>query len=459
LEFRLTPRRLALAAAAILIGCLYFADLSGMGLVSKDEPRYADIARAMAHTGDWILPRLWGAPWFEKPPLLYWLSAIGFSARLGPEAAPRLPVAVLSVAFLVFFWARLRRIWNERVATFATGMLATSVGWLAYSHVAVTDLPLSALFTVTVLFWIEGATGCAAVALGCAVLAKSLVPLVLFVSVLAVDLPARKQWLRAKPFLIFLAVALPWHIAASIRGGYEWFRVLFLEQQFGRYFTPERQHVQPWWYYAPVLLLLLFPWFPLIPLALRSRKDRGAKILLAVCGFGFVFFSASLNKLPGYILPLVPALCVLMALGLDRLPEAARLPALAALLLGALPLAAAVVPPALATRLGAVALPWNQLTPWLVAAAIISVVLIFIPRTFVFPSAFALAAAGFLWFQFAVFPAIDQLASARPVWLKTHPECALESDRGLAFGLNYYAERALPPCGILNPARTPLDSR
>jgi 4-amino-4-deoxy-L-arabinose transferase-like glycosyltransferase len=459
LEFRLTPRRLALAAAAFLIGCLYFADLSGMGLVSKDEPRYADIARAMARTGDWILPRLWGAPWFEKPPLLYWLSAIGFSARLGPEAAPRLPVAVLSVAFLFYFWSRLRRIWNEKVATLAAGMLATSVGWLAYSHVAVTDLPLSAWFTAAVLFWIEGALGCAAVALGCAVLAKSLVPLVLFVPVLAVDLPARKQWLRAKPFLIFLAVVLPWHIAAYIRGGYEWFRVLFVEQQFGRYFTPERQHVQPWWYYAPVLLLLLFPWFPLMPLALRSRKDRGAKILLAVSGFGFVFFSASLNKLPGYILPLVPALCVLMALGLDRLAEAARLPALAVLLLGALPLAAAVVPAALATRLGAVALPWNQSTPWLVAAAIIAVILVFIARSFVFPSAFALAACGFLWFQFAVFPAIDQLASARPVWLKTHPDCAPESDRGLAYGLNYYAERALPPCGILNPARTPLDSR
>jgi len=459
LEFRLTPRRVALAAAAILIGCLYFANLSGTGLVSKDEPRYADIARAMARTGDWILPKLWGEPWFEKPPLLYWLGALGFSARLGPELAPRLPVAVLSIAFLAFFWSRLRRIWNERVANFAVGMLATSAGWLAYSHVAVTDLPLAALFTAAVLFWIEGSTGWAAAALGCAVLAKSLVPLILFVSVLAVDFSRRKEWLRPKPFLIFFAVALPWHIVAYIRGGYEWFRVLFLEQQFGRYFTPERQHVQPWWYYVPVLLLLLFPWFTLMPLALRGQRDRGAKILLAVCGFGFVFFSSGLNKLPGYVLPLVPALCALIALGLDRAAEASRLVVLVVLLLGALPFAAAVVPQALGTKLSAVALPWRQLVPWLVAAAIISVILFFLPRNLAFPAAFGLAACGFLWFQFAVFPAIDQLASARPVWLKTHPNCAPESDRGLEYGLNYYAGRALPPCGILNPARALLDSR
>jgi len=129
------------------------------------------------------------------------------------------------------------------------------------------------------------------------------------------------------------------------------------------------------------------------------------------------------------------------------------------LLLGAFPFAAAIVPAALATRLGAVALPWIQFAPWLVTAAAASVILFFLPRNYVFPAAFALAAAGFLWFQFAVFPAIDQLASARPLWLKTHPNCAPESDRGLAYGLNYYAERALPPCGILNPARAPLDTR
>jgi hypothetical protein len=99
------------------------------------------------------------------------------------------------------------------------------------------------------------------------------------------------------------------------------------------------------------------------------------------------------------------------------------------------------------------------LIPWLAAAAAASAILFLLPRRVVLPAAFTLVGVAFLWFQVAVFPAIDQLASARPVWLKTHPNCAPESDRGLEYGLDYYAEKALPPCGILNPARTPFAPR
>ncbi len=122
-----------------------------MGMVGPDEPRYADVGRAMAQGGDWITPHLWGQPWFEKPALLYWMTATGFKLGLGPDLAPRLPVALLSVAFLAFFWWRLRIEWGVRTASYATAMLATSAGWLTYSHVAVTDLPLAAFFSAAVL--------------------------------------------------------------------------------------------------------------------------------------------------------------------------------------------------------------------------------------------------------------------------------------------------------------------
>src|SRR5580698_729643 len=128
-----------------------------MGMVQPDEPRYADIGRAMAQSGDWITPRLWGQPWFEKPALLYWMTATGFRLGLGPDLAPRLPVALLSLLFLAFFWVRLDVEFGRRAASFATAMLATSAGWLAYSHVAVTDLPMAAFFSAAVflsLGWI-----------------------------------------------------------------------------------------------------------------------------------------------------------------------------------------------------------------------------------------------------------------------------------------------------------------
>jgi 4-amino-4-deoxy-L-arabinose transferase-like glycosyltransferase len=63
------------AAAALLIYFLFFFGLTSVGLVGPDEPRYASIAREMARSGDWLTPRLWGEPWFEKPPLLYWMGA------------------------------------------------------------------------------------------------------------------------------------------------------------------------------------------------------------------------------------------------------------------------------------------------------------------------------------------------------------------------------------------------
>src|SRR3954451_2647739 len=98
---RSAPRVWWLAVPLAFI--IYLFNLTATGLLGPDEPRYAFIARAMAQSGDWITPRLWSVPWFEKPALLYWMQATAF--RLGPPAdlAPRLPVAVLAVAFLIFY--------------------------------------------------------------------------------------------------------------------------------------------------------------------------------------------------------------------------------------------------------------------------------------------------------------------------------------------------------------------
>src|SRR6185437_11309216 len=128
--------------ALALVAALYFYGITNVGMLSTDEPRYAAVGREMAQTGDWITPRLWGKPWFEKPPLLYWMTATATLAGFSPDAAPRVPVALTAVVFLAFFYFRLRALFDERAALFAAAMLATSAGWLAYGFVAVTDLPM-----------------------------------------------------------------------------------------------------------------------------------------------------------------------------------------------------------------------------------------------------------------------------------------------------------------------------
>ena len=230
-------RRAAALAAMGLFAALYLADLTGMGLVSKDEPRYADIGRAMARSGDWITPRLWGHPWFEKPPLLYWTIGAAFKLQTDPDLAPRLPIALLSLAFLCFFFMRLRNLWDTRVAVCATAILATSAGWLAFSHIAVTDLPLAAFFSAAVLVCLDpaGSLTLAAVFLALAVLTKSLVPLVLFAPVLFLNYRSLLNRKSLPALAVFAAVALPWYILCTLRNGNEMARVLFLEQQFGRF--------------------------------------------------------------------------------------------------------------------------------------------------------------------------------------------------------------------------------
>src|SRR5215469_1000680 len=137
--------------AAPLACFLYFYHLNASGLVGPDEPRYAAVAREMARSGDWVTPRLWGEPWFEKPPLLYWMAAVGFRFGLGPELAPRLPVAILAVAFLSFYWWVLRREFGCAAAWFSTLILGTCAGWIGFSQIGVTDLPLAATFSAAML--------------------------------------------------------------------------------------------------------------------------------------------------------------------------------------------------------------------------------------------------------------------------------------------------------------------
>ncbi len=458
-----TRRALLWTLAAVSVIALYLTGLTRMGMYSTDEPRYADIGRTMARSGDWITPRLWGSePFFEKPALLYWMTATGFKLGLGTDLAPRLPVALLSVGFLIFFWWRLSHLFDEAIATHATAVLATTGGWLAYSHVAVTDLPLSALFTAAVLLSLDGHKAppqrvAAAIALGLAVLAKSIPPLVLFLPVLIADRQNWRRWFASWPIAVFLTIALPWHVIATLRNGPSFPYVLFIEQQFGRFFNNSRQHEQRWWFYIPVFLVLLFPWFVLLPVALRRiKEDPRLRALASIVILGLVFFSASVNKLPGYVLPLVPATCILIAAGLARSPRPERWLIAPIALLGLLPVAAAILPDIAASSLRATPIPWSSGTIWLLAATTVGFVAAFGLRSRAFLLTSLLAVAAFFSLEISVFPALDKAASARPIWSANRPECAPILARGMLYGLYYYSGGKLPDCAIVDKNAVPF---
>jgi 4-amino-4-deoxy-L-arabinose transferase-like glycosyltransferase len=449
--------------AAVAIFFVYFFHLTTVGIGGTDEPRYAAIARSMAASGDWITPRLFGVGWFEKPALIYWMSAIGFRMGLSVDLAPRLPVAILSAAFLLFYYWVLRREFGTPAALYSCLLLGTSAFWIAFSNAAVPDLPLAAFFSAAILLalpWIDDGNKrdlpFAAALIALAVLAKSLVPLVLLAPALWFGRKRLLDLLNARVLCTFLAIALPWYIACYARNGMPFIHTLFIQQQFGRMTSGDLQHVQSFWYYLAVLPGAIFPWIFLLPLLFRRGlySDRRAQYLLATFVFGMVFFSASPNKLPGYILPLLPALFALIGIRLAQTRFVGEFMLASTLLLVFVPAANLTLPRAMAKGL-------SQVWPLDMAAA--ANAMLWMPNLMVAggaemlaakrwkPPAAVILAAGLVvysvvYIKIKALPGLDRAISARGRIVACIPP---DTTRAMRYGLNYYAGTVVPDC----PAR------
>lgn len=472
------------------LAILYLTYLGRVGFLGPDEPRYASIGSAMARSGDWITPRLDGSTWFEKPPLLYWMTGIATRLHFHDEWAARLPVALASLAFLIFFYGTLEREFSARVASLGTAILATSAGWLTYSFASLPDLPMSAALAAAMfiaLFDTRPRMGshhfgsrpdsrrlhsaplnlaqlslaqpgyAAGALLGLAILAKGFVPLVLFAPVFLI---ARgKRW---RMLVACVVIAAPWFLLCAARNGHAFWDEFFWKHHVARFLTPDLQHVQPFWYYAPVLLAGLFPWTPLALLAARRKTWDDERVLFLALWLllGLVFFSFSQNKLPGYVLPLMPALAVILAVALDRAPGVGWWMAASVLLLVSLPVIAGILPDALMVGIRRTHFDLNTLitnvgiAPMLLAllAAAITGLLMWSGKTQVAALGAALAIAiGVTWFKLHTFPMLEAQVSVRAFSRANGAEissaCVDPAVRRMwAYGLNYYAPRPLPEC-------------
>lgn len=414
----------------------------------------------MAQTGDWVTPRLWGEPWFEKPALLYWMTGGAFRLGLGPDLAPRLPVALVSIAFLAFYWWMLRREFGCRAASMATAILGTSVGWLGFSQAGVPDLPLTASYSAAMLLalpWIAKRDTrylpAAAALLGVAVLSKGLVPLAL-AAPLALRIGWARDLLRPRVLLPFFAVAVPWYALVYMRNGWGFVDEFFLRHHFGRFASGALQHVQPWYFYLPRLPLLLLPWAPLAALAAARGgwRDPRRRFLAVWLLFGLALFSASTNKLPGYVLPLLPALAALAAIALDELNDARGWLAACAALLVIFAAAAPIIPAAAANEWAAaprIRFHWSWLLPAIPLAAAVALE----SRGKRIAAVLTIAcgvAAGFSYVKVRSRPEMARVASARALAAEVgrHPGqvCAGWLKRDWQYGLHYYLGAVLPSC-------------
>jgi 4-amino-4-deoxy-L-arabinose transferase-like glycosyltransferase len=352
--FNSKERIFAFSFAAMVLVFALFTGLASIGLVGPDEPRYAWIARDMAQSGDWVTPRLYGQPWFEKPILYYWTAAVGFKIFRSAEWAARMPSAIAALcAALAMAWLALKH-YGEKTTWVTLLIFATTVGTLAFARAATPDMLFAASLAIAMtcaagVLRSQGALRAATASpqarrmrltgpilfgawLGVAALAKGPGAVALAGGSIALWMICTRQWragLRlAHPAAIaaFTVIAVPWYALCAWHNPDFLHTFLFLHNV-ERYLTPVFQHRQPFWFFGPILLIALLPWtvllFPAGAEGLRLWRDKtfvDSPGFFIVCWaiFPIVFFSFSQSKLPGYILPVIAPLALLCGVALER---------------------------------------------------------------------------------------------------------------------------------------------
>ena len=338
------------------LGAIYLYGLGSLPLVGPDEPRYAQVAREMFQRGDFITPTLGGLPWFEKPPLLYWMMLTSyrlfgvseFAARLGPAIC-----GLLTAAFV--FWA------GKNIASlndddedvkgrvnlghWTAFVFLTSLGAIVFSRGASFDIVLTMTVTGALCcFFVwqvrnalskEGNTrswllGAFYLFFGLSLLAKGLVGVVLPFGIISLYFLARRE-LPSKRFVLSLlwgipiavAVAGVWYGPMIYRHGSTFIDQFIVQHHFARFVSNKYRHPQPFYFYVPIVAALVLPWTMVLIATLSASPrwrwrgmdqiDRVRVFALAWLVVPTVFFSLSGSKIPGYVLPVLPAASFLVA--------------------------------------------------------------------------------------------------------------------------------------------------
>lgn len=323
----------------ILLAVLSFVGGLGRGAIAdNDEAFYAESAREMAESGDWLTPRFNYEPRFQKPALYYWVTAALFAVGGAHEFSARLFAALAGVGLVVLTTACGRRWYDESVGLLAGAITATTIGYFALARMSLPDLPLA--FFVTCSIWTAFVATLerernprqwllyAATAAALGFLVKGPLAVLLPVMVVVPILLMERRSFNVSfsdlvlATLLFLGISLPWYVAMWSQHGTEYLVGFFVGDNFERFATDRFNDPRPWWFYLPIAAGGLLPWTPLalswlgpVGQFLTRRRDIGTldlRLLLWAL-LPLVFFTLSVGKQPRYILPLLPPLAILLA--------------------------------------------------------------------------------------------------------------------------------------------------
>jgi 4-amino-4-deoxy-L-arabinose transferase-like glycosyltransferase len=322
----------------LLAALSFFGGLGRGAIADNDEAFYAESAREMVESGNWITPHFNYEPRFQKPALYYWVTATLFAATGPNEFAARMFAALAGIGLVIVTTACGRRWYDESVGLLAGAIAATSFGYFALARMSLPDLPLA--FFVTLSIWAAFVAtlerernprkwlllAAAAAALG--FLVKGPLAIVLPALVVVPILLMERRTFNVTfadlvlATLLFLAIAVPWYIVMWMQHGTEYLVGFFVGDNYERFATARFNDPRPWWFYAPVVAGGLLPWTPLaltwlspVLQFLTRRRDVGTLDLrlLLWAALPLVFFTISVGKQPRYILPVLPPIAILLA--------------------------------------------------------------------------------------------------------------------------------------------------
>lgn len=365
---------LTIGLVVLAFALLWFGTLGVRHLLGPDEGRYAEIAREMLSTGDWVTIRYNGLKYFEKPPFHMWATALSFALFGIGDWQARLCVALAGMVGLGISMLAAARWFGARAGLLAGLVLASAPMWNVAAHFNTLDMTLSGIMACVLACMLlaqhPDATpparrnwmlACWA-AMGVAILTKGLVGLALPGLVLVVytcvtrDLALWRRLHVPAGIALMLLVVVPWYWLVAQRNP-EFLRFFFIHEHWQRYTSTVHARKGALWYFVPLLVGGFLPWLGLVPGMVRAVRQRAGVVTVPearpfqpalMAGLWaaviFVFFSLSGSKLPGYILPVFPALAILAGAALDQTSDHAwRRQLRAMLLVGAIGLLASPV--------------------------------------------------------------------------------------------------------------------
>ena len=330
-----------LLVLALVYALLWFGTLNYRHLIPSDEGRYAEIAREMLVTGDWVTPRYNGYKYFEKPPLQVWATAVAFKLFGIGDWQARLWTALTGFLTIIAIGLASAKIYSPRAGFLSAVVLASSPIWVVSGHMNSLDMGLSAFLVAALCSLLLAQSSqsksstrnwmwlCWAF-MALATLSKGLIgaaiPAMVFIaySFTNWDWKIWKRLHLVSGIIIFLIISAPWFVLVSQRNP-EFLEFFFIHEHLQRFTQDAHSRTGPLYYFAPLLMIGLLPWILQLPGALakawgeRWRGFSSSWLLVCWSVVIFSFFSVSHSKLPGYIIPIFPALAMLIGARLDQL--------------------------------------------------------------------------------------------------------------------------------------------